>query len=85
MKCERCGISCMDAEDYRDHLPCPGSVKERHEARITQLETALRNMLADYWCTHSCMDCEGMGSCPGRESCQCSHCKGKALIATEEK
>lgn len=38
MRCERCGISCLDAEDYRDHLPCPGSLKERQAARISELE-----------------------------------------------
>ena len=54
-------------------------------ARITQLETALKNILADYWCTHSCMDCSGMGSCPERENCQCSHCRGRALFEKEGK
>jgi len=34
----------MDAEDYRDHLPCPGSLKERQAARIKALEDVFRKL-----------------------------------------
>ena len=42
----------MDAEDYRDHLPCPGSVEERQAARIRKLEDVVRELV------RHCYKCE---------------------------
>jgi hypothetical protein len=32
----KCGWRFMDAEDYRDHLPCPGSLAEQAAVKATR-------------------------------------------------
>jgi hypothetical protein len=47
-----CGSRFMDAEDFRDHLPCPGSPEEQAHARgrremLAEVLLSLRNPM-DY-------------------------------------
>lgn len=41
-----CGASFRLAEDYRDHLPCPGSETEQLRARVAYLEKGLQGILS---------------------------------------
>jgi len=36
-----CGGRFMDAEDFRDHLPCDGSPLERAQVEVARLRAAL--------------------------------------------
>jgi len=42
-----CGEKFRDAEDYRDHLPCPGSELEQMKARVAYLEQSREKLIDD--------------------------------------
>ena len=46
-----CGVSFLDAEDYRDHLPCQGTWERqeirRLRVRVAELEREIREAAQD--------------------------------------
>lgn len=73
-----CGIKFMDAEDWRDHMPCPGNDKEKLaqkckeveelKARVAELESIKYKMyslaISDYPSKNNCPTC-GSYDCGG--------------------
>lgn len=37
-----CGHQFIDAEDFRDHMPCPGSEVEQLRARVEKAERTIK-------------------------------------------
>jgi hypothetical protein len=56
MSCETCGRSFLDAEDYRDHLPCEGTEADQTIAdlrrTLVQAERALEEMKCNWHTSH---------------------------------
>jgi hypothetical protein len=53
MKCYGCNDMFLDGEDYRDHLPCAGTVDdklERAHTYIKHLEAAIKECAGDGGC-----------------------------------